>query len=57
MTDEANEELKKKDVAELKEFYLTLLETKVIKTKSLPPKVKVVGEEGGEGEVDFKGVF
>ncbi|RLI77989.1 phage prohead protein [Archaeoglobales archaeon] len=57
LTDEANEELKKKDVAELKEFYLTLLETKVIKTKSLPPKVKVVGEEGGEGEVDFKGVF
>lgn len=57
LTDEANEEeLKEKDVAELKEFYLTLLETKVIKAKSLPPKVKVVGEEG-EKEVDFKGVF
>jgi HK97 family phage prohead protease len=56
LTDEVNEEeLKAKDVVDLKEFYLTLLETKVIKAKSLPSKVKVGGEDSDE--VSFKGVF
>ena len=56
LTDEVSEEdLKAKDVADLKELYLTVLETKVLKAKSLPSKVKVVDEE--KEEVDFKGVF
>ena len=56
ISDEINEdELKEKDIAELKEMYLTLLETKVLKVKALPSKVKVGGEE--EEEVSFKGVF
>ncbi len=56
ITDEVNEdELGQKSVPELKEMYLTLLETKVLKVKSLPAKVKV-GENEGE-EVSFKGVF
>ncbi|AGK61495.1 Phage head maturation protease [Archaeoglobus sulfaticallidus PM70-1] len=56
LTDEVNEEeLKVKDVVDLKEYYLTLLETRVIKAKSLPLKVKVGGEDSDE--VSFKGVF
>jgi len=57
ITDEVNEdELKQKNVPELKEMYLTLLETKVLKVKTLPAKVKVGGGEENE-EVSFKGVF
>ncbi|WP_290597056.1 MULTISPECIES: HK97 family phage prohead protease [unclassified Archaeoglobus] len=55
LTDEINEEeLKSKDVTDLKEFYLTILETKVLKAKSAPPKVKV---GGNSDEVSFEGVF
>lgn len=56
LTDEVNEEeLAEKGVAELKEIYLAALESKILKAKSLPPKVKVGGEDSDE--VSFKGVF